>query len=152
MHVHGDLVHDMMFELVMQLMAQGTASQAFARHAGLCNALMCYNSQLRQLYDAYVANKTCWFHAGAYAAQLGARPSYGLLSFQVWLMLLDSSLADEELPLSLVCQAIVQACMPGVTVVQRRSRVLKTAGAAGVWTFDLPKLSPFRVRGNDLAR
>ena len=113
---------------------------------GLRNAFMCYNSQLRTIYDMYAAKSAPWYCPGTYASHLAERMSYGLLSCHVWQLVLDAGLADEEMPMAVVCQALHKACEPASSVLRRRRCVLRSEDAAGVWTLSVPLYSPFLVR------
>lgn len=110
------------------------------------NLFMCYNTQLRTLYDTYACKRASWLHDGSYAADLELRPSFGLLAMNVWHLVQDAGLSSEQLPLEQVNRILTHACKASEAVRERRARVLEGANAAGVWTFEVPLHSPFRVR------
>lgn len=113
--------------------------------AGVQNVLMCYNTELRSLYDRYAANAVLCFHSGGYIRDIKARPSNGLLSLQVWQLIYDASLASSEVPLTAVDQAMAEACKPPAPVTVRRARVSQTPNSSRVLIFEVPQHSPFRV-------
>lgn len=114
-------------------------------YAGLRNALLLNNSQLRALYDACARQTTCWHHNGSYSGKLDARLAFGLLSFQFWKLLADCRLRFAELPLCSINAILQKACSAPDMVAQRRRAVLETDDAYGVWTMSVPPQSPFRV-------
>jgi hypothetical protein len=106
---------------------------------------MCFNSELRSLYDIYAAKHVLWLHSGAYAQARELRPAFGLLSMQLWQLVHDSGLLDVSFTLHRVAAATGLACKPPPCVAARRRRVALSHHAPGIWTFTLPEMSPFQV-------
>jgi hypothetical protein len=121
-------------------------AQSVICDAGIRNVLMCYNTELRKLYDVYAAKDIRWYHSGSYTRKTEMRPCHGLLSLQVWQMVLDSDLTTEDMPMLQVNEALAEACAAPKEISVRRKRVAMTGHAPGVWTFQVPLNSPFRVR------
>jgi hypothetical protein len=120
--------------------------------AGVQNVLMCYNTDLRSIYEMYAAKDVPWLHAGNYVRNNEARPCHGLLSFQVWQLVCDAGLQSNEVPFLAVDQAMAEACQPPAPVAARRKRVSQTHNCAGVLALEVPQHSPFRVSSQPVKR
>jgi hypothetical protein len=107
---------------------------------------MCNNSELRALYDLYSQRDIPWMHDDEYHNTLERRCSFGLLSMQFWLMMIDGCVLSPVLPLSAVNGVLKQCCRAPAIVLQRRNAVLQSPNYHGVWTFDLPDHSPYQAR------
>ena len=107
---------------------------------------MCNNSELRALYDLYSQQDIPWLHDSEYHATLERRCSFGMLSMQFWLMMLDGCVLSPLLPLSAVNAILQQCCQPPPAILGRRREVLQSPNYPGVWTFGLPEHSPYQAR------
>lgn len=111
---------------------------------------MCNNSELRALYDLYSQQDIPWIHDSEYHATLERRSSFGMLSMQFWLMMIDGCILSPILSLSQVNAILKQCCKAPAAILERRRAVLQSANYYGVWTFDLPDHSPYRARSVSL--
>ena len=126
---------------------QSETESCNGRCAGIATILMCYNTELRALYDLYSAKDVLWLHDASYSRAKDQRPCFGLLSLQFWQLMRDAYLLTSSCTLSDVNSVLHKACLPPPEVLSRRGVVLKSDNASGVWTFGVPLHSPFLVRG-----
>lgn len=106
---------------------------------------MCNNSELRALYDLYSQLDIPWMHDTDYHNTLEKRCSFGLLSMQFWLMMIDGRVLSSSLPLSEVNRILRLSCRAPAVILERRRRVLQSSNYPGVWTFKLPDHSPYQA-------
>lgn len=111
---------------------------------------MCNNSELRALYDLYSQQDIPWIHDAEYHNTLERRSSFGMLSMQFWLMMIDGCVLSTILPLSAVNSILKQCCKAPAAIVERRKTVLQSSNYPGVWTFDLPDHSPYQASSTAL--
>jgi hypothetical protein len=121
-------------------------------YVGVEHVLMCNNSELRALYDLYCQQDIPWMHYTEYHKNLEKRPSFGMLSMQFWIMMIDGCVLSPMLPLSTVNSILKQCCKAPAAILERRKAVLQSPSYPGVWTYDLPDHSPYQVHSRNLRK